>query len=90
MNPAHLYLGREEAATMVRHPYVSPIFAESFEGLPPLLIQSGGCESLRDEINDLVSKIGATRTTLVHHEEYEVDIYKDHAVDQIVVSSCIP
>ncbi|CDS03745.1 hypothetical protein LRAMOSA01146 [Lichtheimia ramosa] len=71
MNPAHLYLGREEAATMVRHPYVSPIFAESFEGLPPLLIQSGGCESLRDEINDLVSKIGATRTTLVHHEEYE-------------------
>lgn len=87
MNPAHLYLGREEAATMVRHPYVSPIFAESFEGLPPLLIQSGGCESLRDEINDLVSKIGATKTTLVHHEEYEVD--KDHAVDQIVVSLCI-
>ncbi|KAI8146648.1 Alpha/Beta hydrolase protein [Fennellomyces sp. T-0311] len=71
-NPAVLYLGAEKAARgMARHPYVSPLFAESFENLPPLLIQSGGCESLRDEINDLVNKLGATKTTLVHHEEYE-------------------
>ncbi|KAI9318804.1 alpha/beta hydrolase fold-domain-containing protein [Dichotomocladium elegans] len=70
MNPVQLYLGPDRVA-MVRHPYVSPVFADNFEGLPPLLIQSGGCESLRDEINDLVSKIAATRTTLIHHEEYE-------------------
>ncbi|KAI9490200.1 alpha/beta hydrolase fold-domain-containing protein [Zychaea mexicana] len=71
MNPAHLYLGVDKAAHMVRHPYVSPIFSESFENLPPLVLQSGSCESLRDEINDLVQKIAASKSTLVHHEEYE-------------------
>lgn len=72
MNPAYLYLGPDQPSDMVRHPYVSPLFAESFENLPPLLIQSGGCESLRDEIEDLTSRIGATKTTLVTHEIYEV------------------
>ncbi|KAI9244583.1 alpha/beta hydrolase fold-domain-containing protein [Phascolomyces articulosus] len=71
MNPANLYLGAERVSSMVRHPYVSPVFADNFENLPPLIIQSGGCESLRDEINDLVIKIAATKTTLIHHEEYE-------------------
>ncbi|KAI7858293.1 alpha/beta hydrolase fold-domain-containing protein [Circinella umbellata] len=71
MNPANLYLGTERAPSMVRHPYVSPIFADNFENLPPIIIQSGGCESLRDEIRDLVTKIAASKTTLIHHEEYE-------------------
>ena len=75
MNPANLYLGTERAPSMVRHPYVSPIFADNFENLPPIIIQSGGCESLRDEIHDLVTKIAASKTTLIHHEEYEVYIY---------------
>ncbi|PYH49270.1 lipase/esterase family protein [Aspergillus saccharolyticus JOP 1030-1] len=34
---------------LVTHPLVSPIFQPSLGGLPPLLIQSGGGEMLRDE-----------------------------------------
>ncbi|CAO3622222.1 unnamed protein product [Mucor fragilis] len=68
MNPAHLYLEDQE---LIRHPYVSPIFADNFSNMPPMLIQSGGCESLRDEICDLTSKIKSSKSTMVHHEIYE-------------------
>lgn len=68
MNPAFLYLDDQE---LVRHPYVSPIFAENFDNMPPMLIQSGGCESLRDEITDLTQKIKKSKSTMVHHEIYE-------------------
>ncbi|KAI9478512.1 MAG: alpha/beta hydrolase fold-domain-containing protein [Benjaminiella poitrasii] len=68
MNPAQLYL---DDPSLARHPYVSPIFAEHFDHLPPILIQSGGCESLRDEICDLTEKIRKSKNTMVHHEIYE-------------------
>jgi acetyl esterase/lipase len=69
MNPAHLYL---DSPHLVRHPYVSPIFADNFDNMPPILIQSGGCESLRDEIVDLTEKMRKSKGTMVHHEIYEV------------------
>ncbi|KAG0188529.1 hypothetical protein DFQ28_004736 [Apophysomyces sp. BC1034] len=71
MNPASLYLHPDHLPSLLRHPYVSPIFADNFEHLPPILIQSGGCESLRDEIKALTSKMSASKTTLVYHEVYE-------------------
>lgn len=37
------------------HPYVSPLFGD-FGGLPPLLIQAGEAEVLRDEITLLAHK----------------------------------
>lgn len=69
MNPALLYLDDQK---LIRHPYVSPIFADNFDNMPPILIQSGGCESLRDEICDLTDKIQKSKLTMVHHEIYEV------------------
>ncbi|KAI7893168.1 alpha/beta hydrolase fold-domain-containing protein [Mucor mucedo] len=68
VNPALLYLDDQE---LIRHPYVSPIFADNFDNMPPILIQSGGCESLRDEICDLTDKIQKSKCTMVHHEIYE-------------------
>ncbi|RAL06840.1 lipase/esterase family protein [Aspergillus homomorphus CBS 101889] len=41
----HMYTTNE----LLTHPLVSPIFQPSLGGLPPLLIQSGGGEMLRDE-----------------------------------------
>jgi hypothetical protein len=83
MNPAHLYLEDQE---LVRHPYVSPIFADNFDNMPPILIQSGGCESLRDEICDLTIKIQKSKSTIVHHEIYEVCFF---AVIQIYLIGSI-
>nr|ATJ00694.1 putative lipase [Aspergillus niger] len=41
----HMYTTNE----LLSHPLVSPVFQPSLGGLPPLLIQSGGGEMLRDE-----------------------------------------
>ncbi|KAI7867373.1 Alpha/Beta hydrolase protein [Spinellus fusiger] len=71
INPAAIYLGPEQYTSMRNHPYVSPIFAENFENLPPILIQSGSCETLRDEIREIVRRIKLSKTTQVHHEEYK-------------------
>jgi len=47
MNPIALYFGAQ-MADYITHPYASPLFG-TFEGLPPLLIQAGEAEVLRDE-----------------------------------------
>ncbi|ORZ13460.1 alpha/beta hydrolase fold-domain-containing protein [Absidia repens] len=71
MNPQKLYLGDDFSASMLKHPYVSPLFAEHFEHLPPIMVQSGGCESLRDEIDALYQKINQSNTTFIHNEVYQ-------------------
>ncbi|KXS21413.1 alpha/beta-hydrolase [Gonapodya prolifera JEL478] len=50
-------LGEEYVKTLVqvRHPCVSPLFAD-LRGLPPVLIQAGDCELLRDESIALARK----------------------------------
>lgn len=65
-----------ESPNLVYNPYVSPIYADSFDHLPPILIQSGGCEVLRDEINELTAKIKGSKGTSVRHEIYEVTLSK--------------
>ncbi|KAG0349838.1 hypothetical protein BGZ54_004166 [Gamsiella multidivaricata] len=48
-NPISFYCsGRDKIKTLARHPYISPLWG-SLEGLPPLLIQCGEKERLRDE-----------------------------------------
>lgn len=54
LNPIALYLG-ERMEEYITHPYASPLFGD-FKGLPPLLIQAGDAEVLRDEITLLAHK----------------------------------
>ncbi|KAJ7597390.1 Alpha/Beta hydrolase protein [Mycena floridula] len=68
MNPVALYLG-ENLEKYLTHPYVSPLFGD-FEGLPPLLVQSGDAEVLRDEITLLAHKASLAGVE-VRHELYE-------------------
>ncbi|KAJ7446386.1 Alpha/Beta hydrolase protein [Mycena galericulata] len=68
MNPIALYLG-DQVDKYLTHPYASPLFGD-FAGLPPMLIQAGDAEVLRDEIALLAHK--ATRAGVaVRHELYE-------------------
>ncbi|CAG8672333.1 4_t:CDS:2 [Dentiscutata erythropus] len=70
LHPVNLYLKPEERSKLIKHPYVSPLFGD-LNNLPPLLIQCGDSEVLRDEINELVKKASDTSTTFVQHEVYE-------------------
>lgn len=68
MNPIALYLG-EHTERYLTHPYASPLFGD-FKGLPPLLVQAGDCEVLRDEITLLAHK-ATLAGVQVMHELYE-------------------
>ncbi|KAJ6520091.1 Alpha/Beta hydrolase protein [Mycena sanguinolenta] len=68
MNPIALYLG-EGLEQYLTHPYASPLFGD-FTGLPPLLIQAGDAEVLRDEIALLAHKATVAGVE-VRHELYE-------------------
>ncbi|KLO20071.1 lipase/ esterase [Schizopora paradoxa] len=69
LHPILCYLGDEGIEKYLTHPYVSPLFGD-FTGIPPLLIQCGDSEVLRDEITLLAHK--ATRAGVkVRHEIYE-------------------
>lgn len=69
LHPVACYLGPEGMEKYLTHPYASPLFGR-FESLPPLLIQSGEAEVLRDEIMLLARK--ASRAGVhVKHELYE-------------------
>ncbi|KAF8167393.1 hypothetical protein B0H34DRAFT_15171 [Crassisporium funariophilum] len=72
MNPIALYLG-EQTETYLTHPYASPLFGD-FKGLPPLLIQAGDAEVLRDEIMLLAHKATLAGVE-VRHELYEDAIH---------------
>ncbi|KAF9325937.1 hypothetical protein BGZ91_002186 [Linnemannia elongata] len=48
-NPISFYCsGKDKMKTMARHPYISPLWG-SLEGLPPMLVQCGEAERLKDE-----------------------------------------
>ncbi|KAJ7103270.1 Alpha/Beta hydrolase protein [Mycena belliarum] len=68
MNPIALYLG-DQVEQYLTHPYASPLFGD-FKGLPPLLIQVGDAEVLRDEIALLAHKATLAGVE-VRHELYE-------------------
>ncbi|KAI0094480.1 Alpha/Beta hydrolase protein [Irpex rosettiformis] len=68
LNPIACYLG-EHMEKYLTHPYASPLFG-NFKGLPPMLIQSGEAEVLRDESTLLAHK--ATRAGVkVRHELFQ-------------------
>lgn len=69
LNPVGLYLG-EDMEKYLTHPYASPLFGD-FKGLPPMLIQAGDSEVLRDEITLLAHKA----TLAGVHVQYE--LYED-------------
>ncbi|KAJ2999614.1 hypothetical protein HDV02_002383 [Globomyces sp. JEL0801] len=64
---------RDAIERFVRHPLVSPIFGE-FKDLPPILIQAGECELLRDETVALAYKYKThnkdSDTSWIRHEMY--------------------
>lgn len=69
MNPVKCLLGPEGTRKWITHPYASPLFGD-FTGFPPLLIQCGDAEVLRDEGTLLAHK--ASRAGVhVEHEIYE-------------------
>ncbi|WFD30574.1 hypothetical protein MSPP1_001595 [Malassezia sp. CBS 17886] len=68
MNPVWAYLG-PNIKKYLTHPYVSPLFGDA-RGLPPLLIQSGDAEVLRDE-NVLFAHKCSQAGVPVRHEIYE-------------------
>jgi len=68
LHPVQLYLGAN-LDKYITHPYASPLFG-NFVGLPPLLIQSGDAEVLRDEITLLAHKASLAGVK-VRHELYE-------------------
>ncbi|KAH8552132.1 Alpha/Beta hydrolase protein [Umbelopsis sp. PMI_123] len=72
-HPIHatkMYLGSNRYPHLITHPYVSPVYADNFDDLPPILLQAGGCECLHDEIQELATKI-AQSNTYVQLEVYE-------------------
>ncbi|PKI85103.1 hypothetical protein MVES_000778 [Malassezia vespertilionis] len=68
MHPVAAYLGKN-FDKLLTHPYVSPLFGD-LHGLPPLLIQTGDAEVLRDE-NILIAHKCTLAGVPVRHEIYE-------------------
>lgn len=69
LNPVGCYLGPKGIATYLTHPYASPLFGDLHD-LPPMLIQAGDSEVLRDEITLLAHKATLAGVN-VTHELYE-------------------
>lgn len=69
MNPIASLLGAENVKRLITHPYVSPLFGD-FTGFPPLLIQCGDAECLRDE-GTLLAHKASLAGVQVYHEVYE-------------------
>lgn len=65
LNPVACYLGVEGMERYLTHPYASPLFGD-FTGLPPMLVQSGDAEVLRDEITLLAHKATLAGVKVTH------------------------
>lgn len=68
-HPVKCYIAPEQLAEYIIHPYASPIFG-NFKGMPPLLIQCGDAERLRDE-GTLLAHKASLAGVKVEHEIYE-------------------
>lgn len=68
LHPVVMYLG-DGLEEYLTHPYASPLFGK-FDGFPPLLVQCGEAEVLRDEIM-LLSHKASLAGVHVQHEMYE-------------------
>ncbi|EIW68552.1 hypothetical protein TREMEDRAFT_71836 [Tremella mesenterica DSM 1558] len=70
LNPVGCYLGPKGLKKYLTHPYASPLFGD-FHNLPPMLIQSGDSEVLRDEITLLAHKASLSGVEVTH------ELYQD-------------
>jgi hypothetical protein len=96
MDPVACYLG-SNMELYLTHPYASPLFGD-FTGLPPMLIQAGESEVLRDEVTLLAHKATLSGVQVMH-ELYE-DAVRLRASDFVppflidarlsITDSCIP
>ncbi|EGO03683.1 hypothetical protein SERLA73DRAFT_175262 [Serpula lacrymans var. lacrymans S7.3] len=68
LHPVVMYLGNN-LREYVAHPYASPLFGD-YNGLPPMLIQSGDAEVLMDE-HILLAQKASRAGVEVRHELYE-------------------
>jgi hypothetical protein len=69
LHPVKCYLGEPAAVQeYITHPYASPLFGD-LTGLPPMLIQCGDAEVLRDE-GTLFAHKASLAGVDVHHEVY--------------------
>ena len=59
----------------LRNQYVSPIFASSFKGLPPVLIQTGTAEQLFDENVALAEKLARESGSFVNLETFQNQVH---------------
>jgi hypothetical protein len=82
MDPVACYLG-SNMELYLTHPYASPLFGD-FTGLPPMLIQAGESEVLRDEVTLLAHKATLSGVQVMH-ELYE-DAVSLHVSDSFLVS----
>jgi len=90
LDPVACYLG-SNMERYLTHPYASPLFGD-FTGLPPLLIQAGESEVLRDEVTLLAHKATLAGVQIMH-ELYEDAIHVFQAfpfleASQHAFSSC--
>lgn len=85
LHPVKLFFGPEFVGEFMTHPYASPLFGD-FKGLPPLLIQNGDAERLRDE-GTLLSHKASHAGVIVEHEVYEdcVHVFQVSAIRMFVV-----
>lgn len=67
----------------ITHPYASPLFG-NFEGLPPMLIQAGDCEVLRDEVTLLAHKATLAGVEVVH------EVYEDAVSTSASLNDSLP
>ena len=93
LNPIYCYLG-DNIQSLIVHPYASPLFGE-FHDLPPLLIQAGESEVLRDEISLLAHKARAAHVP-VRYELYEdgvclaLSLATRMSSSYLVSGTCVP
>jgi acetyl esterase/lipase len=83
MDPVACYLG-SNMELYLTHPYASPLFGD-FTGLPPMLIQAGESEVLRDEVTLLAHKATLSGVQVMH-ELYE-DAVSLHASYLFLINS---
>ena len=96
LNPILCFLGPEGLTNQyLTHPYASPLFGQ-MHGLPPLLIQTGDAEVLRDEAMLLAHK-ATLAGVKVRHEIYEDQVNvpsnvhdRARSSPNISIGSCIP
>ena len=72
-----LYVGQDNFPSKLDNPYVSPVLAE-LHGLPPLLVQSGAVEVLRDE-HTLFAQRAAWAGVKVTHEVLVGAVHVPHS-----------